>query len=45
MLRKARSLPLAVSILEDSHLWNVEMRDPNGTIVCVAHLTMAILDR
>ena len=40
-----RAKASAVSIHEDSHLWDVEMRDPSGTLVCAAHLTMAILDR
>ena len=40
-----RAKASAVSILEDRQVWDVEMWDPNGATVCVAHLTMAILER
>lgn len=35
----------AVFILEDRHLWDIEIKDPSGGVVCVARLAMAILDR
>jgi 1,4-dihydroxy-2-naphthoyl-CoA hydrolase len=40
-----RAKASAVTVLEDNHVWNVEMTDPAGVTVCVAHLTMAVLDR
>jgi 1,4-dihydroxy-2-naphthoyl-CoA hydrolase len=39
----ARASP--VSILPHSHVWNVEMKDPNGATVAVARLTVVILER
>lgn len=35
----------AVAILPDSHVWSIEMKDSRGATVCIASLTMAILDR
>jgi 1,4-dihydroxy-2-naphthoyl-CoA hydrolase len=40
-----RATASAVAILDDSHVWDIVMRDPADGTVCVAHLTMAILDR
>jgi 1,4-dihydroxy-2-naphthoyl-CoA hydrolase len=40
-----RAKTTAVAVLADSHVWNIEMTDPTGATVCVARLTMAILDR
>jgi len=40
-----RARASAVSILPDSHVWNVEIKNPIGATVCVARLTMAIIDR
>jgi 1,4-dihydroxy-2-naphthoyl-CoA hydrolase len=40
-----RAKASAVSILEDGHVWNVEMTDPTRLTVCVARLAMAVLDR
>jgi len=34
-----------VTILDDSHVWNVEMKDSTGAVVGAARLAMAILDR
>jgi len=39
----ARASP--VSILPETHVWNVEIKDPSGAIVCVARLTMVVLER
>jgi 1,4-dihydroxy-2-naphthoyl-CoA hydrolase len=39
----ARASP--VSILPETHVWNVEMKDPNGATVSVARLTMVVLER
>ncbi|MGO9930845.1 MAG: hotdog fold thioesterase [Steroidobacteraceae bacterium] len=39
----ARASPVA--ILPETHVWNVEIKDPNDTTVCVARLTMAVLER
>jgi 1,4-dihydroxy-2-naphthoyl-CoA hydrolase len=40
-----RARASAVSVLEDNQVWNIEMTDPAGATVCVAHLTMAVLAR
>jgi 1,4-dihydroxy-2-naphthoyl-CoA hydrolase len=39
----AKAMP--VSILEDSHIWDIEMRTSDGTLIAVARLTVAVLDR
>ena len=39
----ARASPVA--ILPDTHVWNVEMKDPYGATVSVARLTMVVLER
>jgi 1,4-dihydroxy-2-naphthoyl-CoA hydrolase len=35
----------AVAILADSHLWDIEVKDSKDTTVCVARLTMSIINR
>jgi 1,4-dihydroxy-2-naphthoyl-CoA hydrolase len=40
-----RAKASAAAVLPDSHVWNIEMKDPKGATVCVATLTMNILDR
>jgi 1,4-dihydroxy-2-naphthoyl-CoA hydrolase len=40
-----RARATAIAILGQSHVWDVEMKDPSGTIVGAARLTMAVLDR
>jgi 1,4-dihydroxy-2-naphthoyl-CoA hydrolase len=40
---RAKASPVAV--LQDSQIWNIEIKDPTASIVCAATLTMAILDR
>jgi uncharacterized protein (TIGR00369 family) len=40
-----RARASAIAVLADSHVWDVEMRDPTDTVVGVARLTMAVLDR
>ena len=34
-----------ITILDDSHVWNIEMKDAAGAVVGAARLAMAILDR
>jgi uncharacterized protein (TIGR00369 family) len=34
-----------ITILNDSHVWNIEINDPTGAVVGAARLAVAILDR
>ena len=38
-----RAMPL--SITAQSHLWEIRVRDATGACVCVAQLTLAVIDR
>jgi 1,4-dihydroxy-2-naphthoyl-CoA hydrolase len=40
-----RARATAIAILSQSHIWDVDIKNPSGAIVCAARLTMAILDR
>jgi 1,4-dihydroxy-2-naphthoyl-CoA hydrolase len=39
-----RAKATAVAILADRHVWDIEIKDPSDATVCVASLTIAVLD-